>query len=307
MSFWLIILLLTLATCALAFYPLLKKSVTLPANQRDSLNKAFYLARLKEVEKEAETGMIDDPTQSQLELQQSLLDDIPAQPQPVGRTSHSVGKIWFVTLLFVVGGISLATYFKVGSWFTGSMLTASHTKLDYFYDRIKNEQNNPLTEQELNQFAMALRVELQQKPNDAPTWFMLGQVGMATDNGQLAMDSFAKANGLDPNNVQYKLSYAQILMFSDDATDKTKGEQLLKEVIRIDHTNTDALSLLAFRAFEQEDYKMAAMTWGMMLRLLPKDDPRVPTIERSIASAQAMLKDVSPAKPADTMQKGEQK
>ena len=66
---------------------------------------------------------------------------------------------------------------------------------------------------------------------------------------------------------------------------------MLKEVIRADHSNVNALSLLAFRAFEQEDYKMAAMTWGMMLKLLPEDDPRRETIERSIQSALSMVKE----------------
>ena len=78
-------------------------------------------------------------------------------------------------------------------------------------------------------------------------------------------------------------------MFSDDATDKLKGGDLLREVIRQDHTNVEALSLLAFRYFETEDYKMAAVTWAMMLRLMPKDDERIPLIEKSIRAARDSL------------------
>lgn len=98
-----------------------------------------------------------------------------------------------------------------------------------------------------------------------------------------------RANKLDPKNNLYKLAYARILMFSEDTTDKLKGSNLLREVIREDHTNIDALSLLAFSYFETEDYKMAAVTWAMMLKLLPKDDQRVPVIERSIRSARDAL------------------
>ena len=54
-------------------------------------------------------------------------------------------------------------------------------------------------------------------------------------------------------------------------------------------TNLEALSLLAFRYFETEDYKMAAVTWAMMLRLMPKDDERVPLIEKSIRAARDAL------------------
>ena len=80
-----------------------------------------------------------------------------------------------------------------------------------------------------------------------------------------------------------------MLMSSEDQTDKLKGNQLLRDVIRQDHSNPEALSLLAFSYFEGEDYKMAAVTWAMMLRLLEPDDPRVPMLEKSIRAARDAL------------------
>ncbi|QBQ63769.1 c-type cytochrome biogenesis protein CcmI [Actinobacillus indolicus] len=291
MNFWILITVITLIIGVVAFYPLLKQRQQLSSQKRDNLNKAFYFDRLKEVEREVDEGVIEDKEQTTLELQQSLLDDIPEQQaKKVVEAKSHLGKIWFIALILCIGGISAGIYWNVGSWFSGTMLEMSHKKLDYFYERIKTEETDPLSEQELNQFAMALRVELQNNPQDDKSWFMLGQVGMALDNGQLALDSFAKASNLKPENTQYKLRHAEILLFSEDPKDKSQGEQLLKEVIRVDHTNTNALSLLAFRAFEQEDYKMAAMTWGMMLKLMPEDDPRRETIERSIQSALSMIK-----------------
>lgn len=294
MNFWIAAAALTLIIGAIAFYPLLKRSANYNAQQRNELNKAFYFDRLKEVEREASEGVIDDSEQNKIELQQSLLEDIPEENQPqtvAAPAKQAVGKIAFVALILLVGGVSAGVYWHVGSWFTGTMLEMTHKKLDYFYERIKTEENDPLTEQELNQFAMALRVELQDKPQDDQSWFMLGQIGMALDNGQMALDSYAKAAELKPDNLQYKQKFAQVLLFSDDPKDKEKGEAVVKEIIRQDHTNVDALSLLAFAAFEKEDYKMAAMTWGMMLNLLPNNDPRRPTIERSIQSALSMVRE----------------
>ncbi|WP_301099137.1 c-type cytochrome biogenesis protein CcmI [Otariodibacter sp.] len=290
MNFFITIGVITVVICLIAFYPLLKTSIQTNGQKRNTLNKAFYFDRLKEVERETEEGVIDDPEQTTLELQQSLLDDIPEQPDQVILSQKSLGKIWFFALLLCVAGISSAVYFNVGSWFTGTMLEKSHDKLSYFYERLKTEEEQPFTSEELNQFAMALRVELQKNPKDDKSWFMLGQIGMALENGQLALDSFTQAVRLAPQNLQYKESYARLLLFSADPTDKAKGEELVKEIIRIDHTNTEALSLLAFSAFEREDYQMAAMTWEMMLKLLPEDDNRRETIRRSIQSALLMLK-----------------
>lgn len=290
MSFWILIILVTLIIGAIAFYPLLKQQSEKSSNQRDSLNKAFYFDRLKEVEHEAAEGMIDDPEQTKQELQQSLLDDIPENSEQAHTAKNSTSKGWFAALILAVGVVSVGSYLSVGSWFKGAALDVNHQKLEYFFERIKTEDTEPLSDEEMNQFALALRMELQKKPDDHAMWFMLGQLGMATENGQLALDSFAKAVKLQPENMDYNLRYAQVLMFSADQKDKEQGMAVLKQILRTDHTNLDALSMIAFYYFEQEDYKMAAMTWGMMLKFVPEGDPRKETIERSIQSALSMMK-----------------
>lgn len=289
MTFWLLITIVTLIISTIAFYPLLKSRIKTDDSARDKLNKAFYFDRLQEVEREAGEGVIDDPEQTKRELQQSLLDDIPEHSGTTQAKTLNFGKGWFVALLLLVGGVSAGSYLSVGSWFSGTMMDMSHQKLDYFFERIKNEETDPLSEQEMNQFAMALRVELQNKPNDHALWFMLGQLGMATENGQLALDSFAKATKLQPENLQYQQRYAQVLMFSADPKDKEQGLEVLKKILKADHTNLDALSMMAFHYFELEDYKMAAAMWGMMLKFIPDDDPRKQTIERSMRSALSMI------------------
>ncbi|WP_209026292.1 c-type cytochrome biogenesis protein CcmI [Mannheimia haemolytica] len=304
MNFWLAIIFVTLIVCGVAFYPLLKKNKQIIDNtKRDSLNKAFYFDRLKEVENEANEGVIDDPEQTKLELQKNLLDDIPHSTQSATSEKLTLGKSWFVALILFVGGISFAIYSNVGSWFSNSMLDTTHQKLDSFYERLKTEETNPLSQEEMNQFAMALRVDLQSNPNDDKKWYMLGQIGMALDDGQLAHDAFSKAAQLKPDNLDYKLSHAQLLLFSEAQEDKKQGETLLKEIIRQDHTNFNALSLLAFHSFEKEDFKMAAMTWGMMLKLLPDEDPSKVTVERSFNMA---LSNLSEAEKQE-LQKGEKK
>ena len=288
--FWLSIGLLTLFISFIAFYPLLRKSNVANQTERDQLNKAFYLDRLQELERDSQQGLIDNAEQVKIELQQNLLQDIPSE-SAVKNQQVFVSKLWFVSALMALSIIACLAYFKVGSWQQQDMLAKTHEKLDFFYERVKEEETNPLSQQEMQQFATALRMEVQHNPKDAKSWFLLGQLGMAMDNGQLAFDSYAKAHKLSPENVQYQLAYARILMFSQDERDKTEGEELLKQVIRQDHTNMDALSLLAFRYFEQEDYKMAIVSWAMMLKLMPEDDSRRPLLEKSIRSARDALEE----------------
>ena len=290
MNFALIFILTTLVVALICFYPLLRQFKAKHGQKRDNLNKALYFSRLEEIEQDNSQGLVENVEQLKQELQKTLLDDVPSKVQEnVDSSGKSYGKVWFVSGVLALGIIAGSSYFMVGSWQAESMLEQTYAKLPYFFDRMKDEDKNPFSDAEMQQFSAALRIDLQKNPTDAKKWWMLGQIGMNLGDARLAFDSYQKANKLEPDNVQYKLGYARILMFSEDATDKLKGGDLLRQVIRQDHTNVEALSLLAFRYFETEDYKMAAVTWAMMLRLMPKDDERVPLIEKSIRAARDAL------------------
>lgn len=290
MNFTLIFILTTLIVALICFYPLLCQFKAKHGQKRDDLNKALYFSRLEEIEQDNSQGLVENVEQLKQELQKTLLDDVPSKVQEnVDYSGKSYGKIWFASGLLALGIIAGSSYFMVGSWQAESMLEQTYAKLPYFFERMKDEDKNPFSDAEMQQFSTALRIDLQKNANDAKKWWMLGQIGMNLGDARLAFDSYQRANKLEPDNVQYKLGYARILMFSEDATDKLKGGNLLREVIRQEHTNIEALSLLAFRYFETEDYKMAAVTWAMMLRLMPKDDERVPLIEKSIRTARDAL------------------
>ncbi|HHF5606699.1 TPA: c-type cytochrome biogenesis protein CcmI [Haemophilus influenzae] len=290
MNFALIFILTTLVVALICFYPLLCQFKAKYGQKRDDLNKALYFSRLEEIEQDNSQGLVENVEQLKQELQKTLLDDVPSKVQEnVDYSDKSYGKIWFASGVLALGIIAGSSYFMVGSWQAESMLEQTYAKLPYFFERMKDEDKNPFSDAEMQQFSTALRIDLQKNANDAKKWWMLGQIGMNLGDARLAFDSYQRANKLEPDNVQYKLGYARILMFSEDATDKLKGGNLLREVIRQDHTNIEALSLLAFRYFETEDYKMAAVTWAMMLRLMPKDDERVPLIEKSIRAARDAL------------------
>ena len=290
MNFALIFILTTLVVALICFYPLLRQFKAKHGQKRDDLNKALYFSRLEEIEQDNSQGLVENVEQLKQELQKTLLDDVPSKVQEnVDYSGKSYGKVWFVSGVLALGIIAGSSYFMVGSWQAESMLEQTYAKLPYFFERMKDEDKNPFSDAEMQQFSTALRIDLQKHPTDAKKWWMLGQIGMNLGDARLAFDSYQKANKLEPDNVQYKLGYARILMFSEDATDKLKGGDLLRQVIRQDHTNIEALSLLAFRYFETEDYKMAAVTWAMMLRLMPKDDERVPLIEKSIRAARDAL------------------
>ncbi|MFD0966893.1 c-type cytochrome biogenesis protein CcmI [Seminibacterium arietis] len=297
MNFWVISLLLTFITALICFYPLLcQKWGNINHKTRDDLNKALYFNRLQEIDDDEKRGLLENSTQLKTELQKTLLQDITEDSSRLTK-ANNFSKIWFISATLFLFIIAMLSYLPIGNWQMEKVLEENYQKLPHFYTKMQEEQSKPLTEIELQQFTVALRFKLQKHPNSAEDWWTLGQLAMALQKGQLAHDSYAKATALDPENVTYKLAFARVLMFSQNDMDKNQGQNLLKEVLRKDHTNIEALSLLAFQYFEKGEYKMAAVSWAMMLRLLPENDSRIPLIEKSINAAREALADLEQAKP----------
>ena len=77
---------------------------------------------------------------------------------------------------------------------------------------------------------------------------------------------------------------------SSDPNDNRLGGELLRQLVRSDHSNIRVLSMYAFNAFEQQRFGEAVAAWEMMLKLsyLPTI-LAVRVIERSIAQAMQHL------------------
>lgn len=90
-------------------------------------------------------------------------------------------------------------------------------------------------------------------------------------------------------NSDAALGYAEALTRSSDPNDNRLGGELLRQLVRSDHSNIRVLSMYAFNAFEQQRFGEAVAAWEMMLKLLPANDTRRAVIERSIAQAMQHL------------------
>lgn len=134
--------------------------------------------------------------------------------------------------------------------------------------------------------ALGLRTRLQNDAGNVEGWLMLGRIGMVLGNAGTATGAYANACRLDPKNSDAALGYAEALTRSSDPEDNRRGGELLRQLVRSDHTDIRVLSLYAFSAFEQQRFGEAVAAWEMMLKLLPAGDARRVVIERSIRLAQ---------------------
>ncbi|MGQ8776314.1 c-type cytochrome biogenesis protein CcmI [Serratia sp. NA_112.1] len=286
MAFWLIIIVLLVGAAALLVVPAMRQSDKSTAASRDTLNKAFYQDRLHELEQDEQQGVVAERPELVKELQQNLLNDIPGQQDTQEKPINRWALVPGVALLVVV---TLGFYLKTGGLAQVLEWQQVEAQMPDLRARVANERAQPLSMEEIARLGLGLRTALQQDDRNINDWMMLGRVGMALNNATTATQAFAHAYQLDPNSLEVRLGYAEVLTRSNDPEDNKQATQMLRKMIAEDHTNMRVLSLLAFNSFEQGDFKQAIGAWQVMLKLLPANDQRAEVIKRSIEQAKTQV------------------
>jgi cytochrome c-type biogenesis protein CcmH len=208
------------------------------------------------------------------------------QHQIATRKAH----FWFFAPgAVVLIAVSVGVFLKTSDWKKVQAWQSVTKQTPQLLQRALDPQAKPLDMPEMADLGLGLRTRLQQEPDNIEGWMMLGRIGMVLNNASTATQAFAHAFKLSPSNSNVKLGYAEVLTRSGDPQDNQLGGDLLRELLKADHTNVRVLSLLAFNAFEQQNYREAIGAWQIMLQVLPVNDQRRAVVQRSIEQAKAAL------------------
>ncbi|RPH29539.1 cytochrome c biogenesis protein CcmH [Buttiauxella warmboldiae] len=206
------------------------------------------------------------------------------QHQTVTRKAH----FWFFAPgAALLVAVSVGVYVKTSDWRQVRAWQQVANQTPQLLQRALDPQAEPLNMAEMANLGLGLRTRLQHEPDNIEGWMMLGRIGMVLNNASTATQAFAHAYKLAPTNGNVKLGYAEVLTRSGDPQDNQLAGDLLRELLRTDHTNVRVLSLLAFNAFEQQHFREAIGAWQIMLKLLPANDQRRAVVQRSIEQARA--------------------
>ena len=279
--FWLTLGVLLLAASALLLMAGWR-SRNASADERDTLNKAFYHQRLQELEQDEAQGVVAERPEMVRELQQTLLTDIPLSHQSPSRSVSRWVLLPGVLAIFIV---SLGLYLKVGGLSQLMFWQQVKNDLPALRGRVMDPNGKPLSMEEMARLGLGIRSELQNDPQNINDWMMLGRIGMVLNNATTARQAFQHALQLSPNDAAIKLSYAELLTRSADPQDNREAELMLQQMRQADKSNLQVLGLLAFNAFQQQQYDRAISLWQQMLSLLPAGDRRVERVQHSIEQA----------------------
>lgn len=290
---WASFALLTLIALLFIIVPFLKKErvVTITHNANAELI-SIYEQRLVELQADLDNQRIDSQNHSEaiVELKRRLLNELSPEKSLNSRGDNRIFALTGAAFLIALAGIFYAM--------TGSQqqIAAWHDAMDNLADygqRAVMQKGEPLTKNELQAFALALRTKLSQSGDDEVAWMLLGRVAIMLNEFDMAKQSFDKALSMNSDNMQALVSYSQVLLLEGSDENMTRAAGMLSKVLQAQPNNLDAISLLALIAFERKDWIQAKAAFEVLLASIDESDTRYAMISKRISEIDGQIAKLS--------------
>lgn len=208
------------------------------------------------------------------------------QQQNQQRVSGSAtGWVLGTSVLVLLGTVWL--YSLTGHFTALQNWQTAQQQLPEFGERALLNKGEPLTEDEINLFALALRTKISKEGDDAVAWFVIGRIWLSKGMLDDAIEAFEKALALTPNRINVLISYSQALLVAAGDENLAKAARSLSAVLQHDPDNADALSMLAMVAEERGDKEQAQQAWKLLLPKLETNDPRYALVQQKLGQTPA--------------------
>ncbi|MGV6858698.1 MAG: c-type cytochrome biogenesis protein CcmI [bacterium] len=128
-----------------------------------------------------------------------------------------------------------------------------------------------------------LKSKLEEKPDNLKGWLMLGRSYMVLERYPLAVDAYARADELSPNQPEIMLPLADALAMQSNGQLQGEPERLIRKVLEIDPENEMGLWLSGMAAKQSGDDKSALAAWQKLYAKLPPGSPDQEEVGRLVA------------------------
>lgn len=205
--------------------------------------------------------------------------------EQVGKISQKNHQGWLAGTLVLVAVLSAALYAWTGHYKELTQLHTAKTNLSSYGERALLGQGDPLSEEEVELFSLALRAKIANEGDDAIAWFVIGRIAMSNGRLDQAIEAFEKALKMTPTRLNLLVSYSQALLLAGGEENFAKASRSLIAVLKQEPQNSDALSMLAMLAEERGDFTQAQQAWALLLPQLDPADPRYAVVKEKVQKA----------------------
>lgn len=147
---------------------------------------------------------------------------------------------------------------------------------------------HPVSPQGIAEMTDQLAQRLQTHPDDAQGWAMLARSYAVTGRHADALEPFAKALALRPDDPTLLADYADAMAMTHQRSLEGEPSRLVERALAIDANHLKALSLAGTAAFDRRDYARAIELWERLREVAPPDSPFVEQVQASIDEARQL-------------------
>jgi len=150
------------------------------------------------------------------------------------------------------------------------------------------QQGGPMSAQQIAANVEKLAKKLEQNPNDAQGWVMLGRSYISMERFADAAAAFEHATALNGNDASVWADYAEASGMANGQRLAGKPTEAINRALQIDPKNQKALDLAGSAAFQAGDYNKAIDYWQKLLAQLPAGSEELKMITEQITKAKQL-------------------
>jgi cytochrome c-type biogenesis protein CcmH len=257
--FWIICGLMILLALWFVLPPLFARAESRKSDEVDAANVLVYQDQCRELETDLRNGLIGEPEYQKetQELERRLLADTETATRassPSPGTAAANRKLAY-TLTAAIPIVAIVFYLARGNPKALNPETAPSTQ------PAAQTQSGEMTPQQIEANVAKLAKRLEENPNDAEGWVMLGRSYTMMQRYADAATAYGRATTLKGSDANLWIDYAEALALSNGQRLEGKPLEAINRALQIDPNNEQALAFAGEAAFQAADYKKAIEYW----------------------------------------------
>lgn len=265
---WMILTLMTVLAAVGLAIPLLRRRDAVQAKRADAVT--VLKDQLGEIETQAAAGALPQAEADALksDLKRRVLAE-GRQAEPASRPLSE--RTLLIVALGVVALVTLAgtgLYLKIGRPdVPGASALKSASPAAMATDATGHPQG------EVGAMIAQLEAQMQQRPDNAEGWRMLGWSYLQTGRNADAAVAYGKAATLDPRNAEYLSAQGEATVLAADGAVTSNAEAIFRRAVSADPADPRARYYLAVAKDQRGDQAGAMTDWITLLKSAPPDAP----------------------------------
>jgi cytochrome c-type biogenesis protein CcmH len=243
----------------------------------DPLLRDWYQSQQQELTQQFDTLQINSHLyqQNTLALQREWLQAQALEEKQKNTLILPKSLLVFIGIVFI--SLSLGFYWQQGS--AKALLSYEHAR----EQSLKSAQFLAKMGGS-SKIIAALLAQVQQHPQDAHGWYLLGRLYFSDNQFNAAIAAFTHANDLQPKNSDTELSLAEAL-YLNQPKNSQQATHLVTQLLQREPNNAGALNLMALLAYQAHDYQQAITLWQSLWVQMPANSDTAKALQKAINQA----------------------